>query len=393
MHDDWAVLLVGSRPFEGRPPLSETHLAKALARTRPVLVVDPPRSRWRRDNRDQVELVVLDDGSALTVFRPRTLPAPDRSGSVVINDVLIARQVNRAARQWLGNRRRVIVSFSPHRGLLPRVDHDLFVYWQYDRVADIPGLWARDTALARHQRLLHGADIVTGVSTELVDECAGQGVAAELITNGVDLRRFETQGRVPPELKGRHPVIGFVGAIGPRVDVDLVADVARARPDAAVVLIGPQRVDLPDLPNLLVVGSLPYDELSDWVANFSVGLVPYRTDRFNRSSSPLKAFEYLAAGVPVVSTPLPALDGLGPTVTVAPAGSAFLAAVDRAIEEPVGADSCRRAAAGNTWEHRAEQLTALIDARLHPGPGAASPPEPGSGTDVAVPQREPRSRA
>ncbi|MCP3913600.1 MAG: glycosyltransferase family 1 protein [Actinomycetia bacterium] len=386
MNDDWAVLLVGSRPFEGRPPLSETHLARALARQRPVLVVDPPRSRWRRDGRDQVEQVLLDDGAALTVFRPRTLPAPDRAGSVRINDRLISRQVDRAAKEWLGDIPRVIVSFSPHRGLLPRVQRDLFVYWQYDRVADIPGLWARDTALSRHQRLVREADLVTGVSTDLVDNCAEQGVAAELITNGVDPSRFVSRGGIPPELRDRGPIIGFVGAIGGRLDVDLIGAVARARPDATVVLIGPQRVDLPELPNIVAVGTLPYDELVDWVTNFSVGLVPYLTNRFNRSSSPLKAFEYLAAGVPVVSTPLPALDGLGPSVTLAPAGPSFIAAVDRAVEAPIGPEACRAIAAANTWDQRAEHLAALVRPRL----SARSTSEASSETTVPVPDGERR---
>lgn len=361
MHDDWAVILLGSRPFEGRPPLSETHLAKALARDRPVLVIDPPRSRWRRDRREQVEQVLLDNGSAFTVFRPRTLPGPDRAGLVLVNDRLVTRQINRAAQEWLGDRPRVVVSFSPHRGLLPGVKREKFVYWQYDRVVDIPGLWARNTALTRHAQLLRGADLITAVSPELVADCATEGVTAELITNGVDLARFESRGPVPPELRGHGPVIGFVGAIGARVDIDLVAAVARARPDATVVLIGAQRVEIPDLPNVLAVGSLPYDELAAWMSTFSVGLVPYRTDRFNRSSSPLKAFEYLAAGVPVVSTPLPALTGLGPAVTIAPAGTGFLTAVDRAVEHPVPRDVCLRTAEANTWSHRARLLEQLVD--------------------------------
>src|SRR6185295_8531118 len=121
-----------------------------------------------------------------------------------------------------------------------------------------------------------------------------------------------------------------------------------ARPDWHVVLVGKVEGPLPVRPNLHAVGSVAYEQLPRWTRSFDVGLVPYRLDDFNCASFPLKVFDYLASGVPVVATDLPALRDLGRPVRVA-AGAGFVDAVEATLRDPARADECRELAAANSW--------------------------------------------
>jgi glycosyltransferase involved in cell wall biosynthesis len=160
-------------------------------------------------------------------------------------------------------------------------------------------------------------------------------------------------------------VLGYLGAVSWRLDVDLVDQLAANHPDWQVVLVGKVTVDLPDHPNLHAVGPRSWAELPAWAHRFDVGLVPYKVDdTFNRSSFPLKVFDYLASGRPVVSTPLPGLEGLHPCVRLASGVEDFGAAVEAAMAGAPGPDECRDLAAANSWDSRAEALDVLLDRRL-----------------------------
>ena len=144
---------------------------------------------------------------------------------------------------------------------------------------------------------------------------------------------------------------------------------ASRRPDWSLVLVGPvgegdPRGDvdaLGGLPNVVFAGQRPFDELPAWVAAADVGLIPYRHNRYTASVFPMKVYEYLAAGLPVVSTRLPALRDLeGPT---------FAEGVDEfeaAIEGALGANTAERRAArrelarSHSWESRIEEIGRLV---------------------------------
>src|SRR5690606_4854122 len=139
----------------------------------------------------------------------------------------------------------VLWIYSPHA--LPFVDllrPDLVVYDVADLYATPSGPSLRDGNEAREvarlaeleTALLERADLVLAVSEPLVERLSGQGVRAHLVPNGSDWTRYATY--VPPPLRPR-PQLGFVGAIAPRVDVRLVAEVARRRPGWDIVLVGP----------------------------------------------------------------------------------------------------------------------------------------------------------
>jgi glycosyltransferase involved in cell wall biosynthesis len=170
-------------------------------------------------------------------------------------------------------------------------------------------------------------------------------------------------------------VAGYVGVIDERLDLRLLGDLARRLPDWDLELVGPiaklTRDELPQAPNLRYLGHQPYGRLPAVMAGFDVGLMPFALTRATRSISPTKTFEYLAAGLPVVSTRVPdVVADHADVVALADDAAGFAAACRAALED----DDARRAArAGsllerNDWDAIAARIDALIDGAVAGAP-------------------------
>ncbi len=118
--------------------------------------------------------------------------------------------------------------------------------------------------------------------------------------------------------------------------------------------------------NVRWVGPKPYSELPKYVAAFDVGLIPYVSNAYTRSCFPLKLYEYLAAGKPVVASGLPELAGMEPDVVLVDGAAAFVDAINAALGHLSDADRIRRmeVASHNSWETRAGRLLALVQVEL-----------------------------
>lgn len=172
-----------------------------------------------------------------------------------------------------------------------------------------------------------------------------------------------------------HPVIGFAGNFMPeKVDLELLGRVAAERPDWTLLLVGPAeghaRTVLDELVrahrNVRWIGPKPYAEVPRYVAAFDVGLCPNRWNDYGRSCFPLKVFEYLAAGKPVVASGNPDLESLAPDVRLARGADEFVAAITEALGRLGEQDRARRMqiAAENTWETRTTRLLELVSEQL-----------------------------
>jgi glycosyltransferase involved in cell wall biosynthesis len=172
----------------------------------------------------------------------------------------------------------------------------------------------------------------------------------------------------------RRPTIGFAGNfLARKVDFALVEAVASRRPDWTVLLIGPARDDtkasldrLVTLKNVRWLGPRAYGDLPRFIAAFDVAMIPYLRNQYTRSCFPLKTFEYLAAGKPVVASGLPELDGMKPHVVLAEDEEAFITAIETALTQRSQSDVADRQelAARNTWETRTRRLLALVTAEV-----------------------------
>jgi len=155
--------------------------------------------------------------------------------------------------------------------------------------------------------LLNTADLVFTGGYSLYEAKRERHADVRPFPSSVDVPHF-ARARASEGAGSGTPTFGFYGVIDERMDLDLVASLADARPDWRVELVGPVvKVDPADLPqreNLHYLGARSYDELPETIARWDVALMPFAINEATRFISPTKTPEYLAAGRPVVSTPI-----------------------------------------------------------------------------------------
>ncbi|MGH8872200.1 MAG: glycosyltransferase [Acidimicrobiia bacterium] len=230
----------------------------------------------------------------------------------------------------------------------------------WDLVYDVIDDWS-DPALGgewfrpdTERELVATADRVVGSAPDLVRRVATMGREAALVPNAVNVAVFGVDlPPRPPDLPDAETIIGYHGSLyGGWFDWESVRRVAEANPRAAMVLIGDDKTSRPDLPpNVHLLGLKPQTELPAYVQRFDVGLVPFMVNETTHAVSPLKAYEYVASGVPIAAPPLRALEGMDgvhtdPDLVVA-VGSALTG------ERPDRA----RALKEHSWEDRVVKLT------------------------------------
>jgi UDP-galactopyranose mutase len=165
---------------------------------------------------------------------------------------------------------------------------------------------------SREEELLRKADVVFTGGRSLYEAKRDRHPNVHLFPSSVDLDHFgAARGLIadPPDQAGiLRPRLGFFGVIDERMDFELLAGIAAARPDWQLVLVGPtakiEESALPTAPNIHYLGGKSYDELPLYLSGWDVALIPFALNDATRYISPTKVPEYLAAGRPVVSTPI-----------------------------------------------------------------------------------------
>ena len=360
------LVVFGTHPFVSAVPLGDWQLARALARHHRVLWVDPPAaprpSCRRSDAGPGSPRRPVADGAGVVVGRPlvptgRPLPP---LGPLV--ERLVTAQVNRWTR-LLDMGHADAISFTPRLGALHGLRRRRLAAWLKDRDWAAVGVGRREWVEHRQAELIRAADVVTAVSEPLVADCRALDVDALLIPNGCDVAAYESAAPEPPaDARPAAPRVVFAGAWNERVDIPLFEQVAARLPAASIVLIGAVNAPAPLGANVHVLGPIAHDALPAHLQAADVGLIPYRHGPFNDASCPLKLYEYLAAGLPVVAS----------TVDVAPLGDTdlvhrhddadgFADAVAVCVRRDVRA-RCIALAADHSWDARADALLGALDA-------------------------------
>ena len=202
--------------------------------------------------------------------------------------------------------------------------------------------------------LIISADRVVASAPDLVNRVAVFGKEAILVPNGVNVSAVRRRPSPrPKDLPAAEMVIGYHGSLyGDWFDWESLFRVAEANPEAAVVLIGDDKTTRPVMPsNVHLLGLKAQGELPAYVQRFDVGVIPFRVNETTHAVSPLKAYEYLASGVPIAAPPLRALEG----VDGVHADTDLVIAVAAALvsERPDRA----RALKEHSWEERVVRIT------------------------------------
>jgi glycosyltransferase involved in cell wall biosynthesis len=272
------------------------------------------------------------------------------------------------------------------------IPHQLLVYDCVDEYSEFPEYKTGDASwlVEREAGLCRAADVVFTTSQGLYDKKRALNPArTHLVHNVGDFAHFsrarEDATVVPEDLRGLpRPVIGFLGAVsGYKLDIDWLLAFARRHPEASLALIGPVGVGdkatdvgmLAKEPNVHLLGHRAYDALPGYVKGFDVAVIPYKQNEYTANVFPIKFFELLASGKPVVISALPALADYYERVEVARNAEEFVAACERALADPAKNQSARLAlAAENTWEHRVERMMAHVRRALDHGGTRSSAP-------------------
>lgn len=227
-----------------------------------------------------------------------------------------------------------------------------------------------DQSLIRdfEHKLVSSSDVALYSSHSLLgSEGKLAGERAVFLDHGVDYDRFASAtGKPHPELADvPRPIIGFFGGIDDYVvDLDLLKRVAEGLSDCSLVLIGDATLpidDLVSLPNVHWFGFKPYEEIPSYGAAFDVALMPWLKNTWIEQCNPIKLKEYLAIGLPVVSTDFPEVHFYAEQIAIAPDHDAFIRRVREAVDgQPVGTLESRKARVeGVTWDRQAEELVRL----------------------------------
>lgn len=254
------------------------------------------------------------------------------------------------------------------------------IYDCMDNWAAFPG--AAEGMAGREAQLCDAADRIWVTSRGLAARMHGKFASKlEYLPNAADVGHFQSV----PAMKVRksRPALGFVGWMGEWLDDELIAAVSRLLRGWDILMVGPDRLTRKQKaglrqPNIHCLGAKAYEDLPAFLANVDVAMIPLRLNDLVRCVNPVKLYEYLAAGIPVISTPLPEVVPYSEEGVLECASEPleFARAAARLLANPQGA-RCQEIARNNSWRvrflpaiARAARLRECAMSSVRPGIGA-----------------------
>jgi glycosyltransferase involved in cell wall biosynthesis len=362
-------------------PTSNHHVLRELAKTRRVLWLNslatrkPTLSSSRDLMKIKRKLGEFSQGAVnvendLWVATPLVLPLPYSKIARAMNRQILRFQVQ-AWRKQLGIDQFQLWTFLPNVApYIGTLGEELSVYYCVDEWSTFPGL-DKEALIRLERQLLERADVTFTTSLALAEKKRVHCPATYLAPHGVDYAKFATaldeHLPIPEDLAAlKGPRIGFFGTLRDFLDYDLIAHVAKARPNWSIALIGQELCDIgpiKGLPNVHLLGQKKHDELPAYCKGFDVGLIPYRIDNDVKFINPLKLREYLSAGLPVVSTDMPEVQPYAHLCHIAQTGDDMVAAIERALTEGSTEQRAARCESmqSETWQARVAAVTRTTD--------------------------------
>ncbi|HVT81067.1 MAG TPA: glycosyltransferase [Phycisphaerae bacterium] len=362
-------------------PLSKTHLMRLLARDNRILWVNSigyrtPSASARDFKRAYQKLAaaaapVKEVEPNIFVLNPLLVPAHGSQAIRSFNRSFLRFQIRRAMRK-LRMKNPVNWVFNPAAAIVAgHLGEESLIYYCVDEYIAFSGV-SRDSLAQMEQGLLRQADLVVVSAEKLLESKRQFNHHIHLVRHGVDFDHFRTaldpETAVPEEIRNLPgPIIGYFGLIAEDwVDIDLLVHVAKAFPHASIVMLGKITMDVSRLkacPNIHLLGRKPYSALPAYCKGFDVGLIPFPINEATLNSNPLKAREYLAAGLPVISTNIPEVAVLN-QCAVATDREHFVALLRAALQSP-GPDAARSQAVRNeSWNARLARVDEYFQAAI-----------------------------
>ena len=367
----------------GGAPTSKTHIMRILARRNRVLWVNSIAMRRPAASRSDINRLFSklrrsmggcrEVEPNLFAVNPLVIPLPGVASADRLNATILASMMRRLGRR-LDLQKPILWSFLPTVSrLLGRLGEGMAIYHCVDEYSAFSGV-PKSALIRMENELVRRADLVLTSSEQLRDERVPLNPNTHFVPHGVHVDHFaqalDARTPIPEEIAHLpKPIIGFMGLLADWVDLDLVRAIADARPAWSIVLIGNATQDLSPLrnaPNVHLLGHKPYASLPGYCRGIDVGIIPFRINTLTVRANPLKLREYLAAGLPVVSTPMPEVSRYSKLVRLATDPAEFVTCIEKALEERGEMLRTTRALSmmEEGWEARVEQMSTLIQGKL-----------------------------
>lgn len=312
------VIWIGSLGLR-RPKFSLQDLKRVFEKIKNIL---------SKDEVDRTE-------EAPILVNPFVVPFHDNRLIRKLNKLLMLRSIGKAIAE--NNFRDVIIfTSSPVSALIiGELNAKSVHYFCLDDYTKFEGAFNSIESLEKE--LLKMTDINFGISENLVETRKPINGESFFLPQGVDTEHFrkgdKTKANLPDFDK---PVIGFFGMLSEWVEIEIFINAAAKYPQYQFLIIGPAVVDISrfdKLNNLLYLGSIPYTGLPNYAKHFTVGLIPFIINELTISVNPLKLMEYLAMGIPVVSSKMPEVEKFGDLVFVAKDSAEFVDLIPDAVKD------------------------------------------------------------
>jgi glycosyltransferase involved in cell wall biosynthesis len=358
-------------------PLSKTHLMRLMSRHNRVLWVNSigyraPSASAADVNRalEKLKLAlqpISQPEPNIFVLNPLAVPAYGVSAVRTLNKHLLRLQILRAMRT-LGFSRPINWVFNPAASVIAgELGESLIVYYCVDEYTAFAGV-PSESLVALENELLQQADLVIVSAERLLRTKSGARAGIKLVRHGVDYEHFRRalspELQVPAEIASLpRPIIGYFGLMADDwIDVDLLVHVAKHFSSGSMVLLGKVTSDLSRLaalPNVHILGRKPFADLPAYSKGFDVGILPFPITEVTLAANPLKVREYIAAGLPVVSTKIPEVEVLG-LCRIGDGKAAFCHEIEEALKDPGPKVERSLTMQKESWEARLADIDRLV---------------------------------
>ena len=370
-------------------PTSKHHIMRRFARTNDVLWVEAAGMRAPNltSAYDRKRLLlkakailrksrpVLDRVHAMT---PPALPYPHSPLAQQANALLYQFTIGRELARLGMDREPILCSFVPQCApYVRRIPRALTMYYCVDKWSAFAGFDAR-TMERGEQEMCEASDLVIASAEDLAERCRRYADNVHYVPHGVDFEHFAAAlepGPLPADLASiPEPRVGFFGLIHEWVDVALIGRLSEVLPYSFVV-IGSAKTDMSPVegrPNVHVLGRRPYAELPAYSRGFQASIVPFLMTELTHSVNPIKLREYAAAGLPIVSSPLPEVRKCSDIATCAESFDDWVDALRHAVSQ--GQDQSERRAQSERvrhedWAYRCRDIARLVEEAARGRPG------------------------
>lgn len=283
----------------------------------------------------------------------------------------------KAAAKRAGIENPLIWTYMPNSyELINQLDFHSLIYDCVDEHSEYKGFIKKEAILDMERALIEKCDVVFVTTKGLHDSKSKYNKNTYLIPNGANFQLFnEVQNKNLQENEEvsqiPKPIVGFIGVIQEWIDLDLIYKMAKENSDWSVLMVGPIGVGidvepLKELANVYFVGRKNPEELPGYIKAFDVCINPFRQSDLTKNVSPLKFYEYLATGKPIVTVDMPSIREFSDCVLIAKDDNDFIDKVKEAIDKDTEDLKSKRIIKGkeSAWERKVEEMLGILANKL-----------------------------